>query len=297
LAEAASVNAASDDFILTADAMNFEVLDGFVPAAANAEVTDQLPDLSAYEDGWTEQEEVEVQQSIESDPVWHSEDGELFEAVLVLEDGSAWGRLGPAGDWPEPTEEDDFGASLPDADELNELAHALAELDASGDRGATSLRLKTDGADPSYAVCRSVSCDGRSRLSYPFAPEYLIGQMSQQSTTGATSQTCTAAKIGPRVALTNAHCVYDSSNNIWTTSGCWDPGQMGLNHHPSAGTSSVPWSGTLARNPTDKNYDYAIIYLADRNNTVGRSWFGISWWNSSSSYDGKSVYVSQYPGY
>jgi hypothetical protein len=61
--------------------------------------------------------------------------------------------------------------------------------------------------------------------------------------------------------------------------------------------TAVSWSGVFARDwRVDRSYDYALLYLEDRADSTALGWFGVAWWDFSSSYAGRTASVTGYPG-
>ncbi|MFV8754044.1 trypsin-like serine peptidase [Nannocystaceae bacterium ST9] len=98
---------------------------------------------------------------------------------------------------------------------------------------------------------------------------------------------CTATLIGPRHAITAAHCL-DGGGTIQFV-----PGQNGDGTTPNGG----PYSAThiYLRVATNTLYDYGVIGLPDNANIASLGWFGM-WWDSTlSNYLNKTAYLKGYP--
>lgn len=238
-----------------------ELDESWTRTAQDVVVADELPevDLNAVDN---DEERAKLARLGDEDPVWRSADGERYDALFVLPDGTAYGRFGEAPLMERPTEENDFGMQI--YDEIEQVNRS---------------RIWTD-----------TSIDDRYRVSSTTTyPSRTIGALSSSGNTQ--SSACTASKVGPRALLTAAHCIMDSSGNI-TTSGRWNPGQT----NTATPNGSFSWSGAYLRDYRNgRQYDYAILFLEDDADAVGLGWLGIAWWNSESSYTGKNGTLRGYP--
>ena len=80
-----------------------------------------------------------------------------------------------------------------------------------------------------------------------------------------------------------------------TPSGYFHPGKR-YGEHLNAGGTAVPWSGVFSKDwRVHRKYDYAVIFLQDRESAVDLGWFGIQWWNDAASYNGKEIFLTGYP--
>lgn len=106
-------------------------------------------------------------------------------------------------------------------------------------------------------------------------------------TVGKMLNGCTATLIGPRHAITAAHCVNGTSSFQWV------PGQNGDGTTPNGG----PYTTTHVyfRVGSSVIYDYAVLGLPNNANIASLGWLGMAWFGSMSSYNGQYVYLKGYP--
>jgi V8-like Glu-specific endopeptidase len=207
------------------------------------------------------------EQAARQDRSWYAADGERYDALFVLDDGTTYGRRGPAPTAVVPDATNKFGAF----------------------EGA-----KTHPVDDTLegSVWTDPSVDHRARYSSGLTayPLRTAGNMSYDGTTGGGA--CSGTKVGPRDVLTASHCVFDVNGN-WTTSGTFNPGQT--NTTTPNGTYS--WHGVYARDwrVDDHSYDYAVVFVDDSQAFVNLGWMGVEWWNSASSYTGMTAKNRGYP--
>lgn len=128
-------------------------------------------------------------------------------------------------------------------------------------------------------------------------PHVLLGsddRVKVVSTTGYPARTvgkmlnnCTATLIGPRHAITAAHCVNGTSSFQWV------PGQNGDGVMPNGG----PYTTTHVyfRVASSVLLDYAVLGLPNNSNIASLGWMGMYWYGSMASYVGKYVYLKGYP--
>lgn len=226
------------------------------------------------------------------DPAWRAADGTRYEAMLVLADGTAFGRKGAAPDAKLPSDENRFGAfegALPTDAMVQDAILRLERGEGDGVIGEEAPRKHTRGIlGDELADDRRVRVTSTTTLTgYPFRT---IGALNGTSGAGFTG--CTGTRVGPRHVLTAAHCVL-SEGGTWTTSGWFHPGQTNSTHPNGA---AVSWSGVYARDyRVSRRWDYALLYLQDRADSTSLGWMGVRWWNSASSYNGLLASLYGYP--
>ncbi len=218
------------------------------------------------------------------DPTWYAADGERYEALYVLPDGTGYGRRGPAPDATAPDASNNYGAfpGLPSP---------------AGQSGTPALPFVPPALGtgvPEGFVNTDVTYDRRSRYSNTTTlttyPLRTAGSMSFDGTTGGGE--CSGTKIGPRDVLTAGHCVMDQNGN-WTTSGTFNPGQT----NTTTPNGSYAWGGVYARDwrVDEHSYDYAVFFVNDSQAFYDLGWMGVQWWNSASGYTGMNVSNRGYP--
>ena len=115
----------------------------------------------------------------------------------------------------------------------------------------------------------------------------------------------TAWMIGPNIAVTAAHCIYndesgtrDSISSFWA--GKKGPGDgWWLDNHNPFGTTSVTnikypamyetFTGEDANNHERTRYDWAVLILADADLGYDTGWFGFGWTNSYPEDEGYTI--------
>jgi V8-like Glu-specific endopeptidase len=109
---------------------------------------------------------------------------------------------------------------------------------------------------------------------------------------------CTASLIGPRLAITAGHCVYDPDTSAWSWNTWFSPGHKGegadrfVNGTPRAVVGLVSFHGWTVNN--DADHDVGFLILADEKQTASLGWLGFGWWNGS--LEDLNVSMFQYPG-
>lgn len=241
-------------------------------------------------------------QLADDDQSWRAADGSRYEAMLVLADGTAYGRKGPAPRRPQPSGDNGGGWPGIDVSEA-ELQRAIDDLATA--EGITDAPSELSIDEPQTGILGStLNSDRRFRqadvATLQSFPLRTIGAINNTSVAGFTN--CTGTKIGPRAVLTAAHCVL-SSSGAWTSSGWFHPGQTNATH-PNAGGTAVPWSGVFARDwrptaaepePSRRRWDYAVIFLQDRQNAVQLGWVGMTYWTGAANYSPLTAAVWGYP--
>ncbi|HET9934214.1 MAG TPA: trypsin-like serine protease [Polyangiaceae bacterium] len=221
-----------------------------------------------------EAELARIAEEAEHDLTWYAADGERYEALFVLEDGTAFGRRGPAPDAPPPNEGNHFGASerIP--------AVSIEPVEQGG------LRLQAGIATDSSDDRRLRTSSTTTLTSYPARTS---GAMSGSGNTQ--SGGCTGTKIGPRAILSAGHCVMNSAGDISFT-GRFNPGQT----NTTTPNGSIPRSGVYLRDwRVHRKYDYSVAFLQDSSAVVSLGWMGVMWWNSQSGYTGRIAQNLGYP--
>ena len=106
----------------------------------------------------------------------------------------------------------------------------------------------------------------------------------------------TAALIGPKIALTAAHCIWDDTNNDYTFRNwmCWPGYDMNTCLAAGAGWTRVffdeRWKTTHRR-----EYDWAIVVLEkDYSNVVG--WYGVNRYEDYKLLETQPVTLLGFPG-
>ncbi len=237
----------------------------------------------------------------DSDPTWRDANGDRYEALLVLEDGTVFGRKGAAPAAAAPTAENSYGGWKGVEPSEEEVQRAIAELERVERGEATEEEVARAGTitlpQPETVILGgTLASDRRFRVTSVATlqsyPHRTIGALNGTVAAGFTG--CTGTKVGPRHVLTASHCVLDEEG-IWTGSGQFHPGQTNSTH-PNAGGTAIAWSGVYARDwRGGRRWDYALLYLVDRQDSANLGWVGMYWWGSGVSYASRVVTVWGYP--
>lgn len=242
-----------------------------------------------------------------TDESWLDANGNRYEAMLVLEDGTAFGRKGAA---PKPktmpTAENNYGGwsgVAPTEEEIQRAIRDLEEAKSAQSVGDMATRIAKRPQSQTGIQGGSLASDRRLLVSGLFPlqnyPYNTIGALNQSTAAGADSYNrdfpvCTGTRVGPRHVLTASHCVL-RDNGTWIGSGWFHPGQTNATH-PNAGGTAIHWSGVYARDHRIAgSADYALLYLEDRQNSYNLGWVGMYWQNSASWYAGQVAWLHGYP--
>lgn len=231
------------------------------PTALPVTVSEDMPNIDILKADTPEARE-QLAIDGERDKTWRSANGDRYTSMLVLPDGSSYGRTADAAGATPPSMENDFGAAT------------MEDFDVVAQRIWTDTSL-----DDRY---RSSSTSTFSRR--------VVGSLSSSGNTQ--SGGCTATKIGPRALLTASHCILNGTTGNITTSGWFNPGQTST----TTPNGSFRWRGAYLRDHRlGRKYDYAVLFLDDNSSAVGLGWMGVNYWNSESSYTGKVATLRGYP--
>jgi V8-like Glu-specific endopeptidase len=210
---------------------------------------------------------------------------ELEDGIYVLEGASLYRYRGEVPELPVFTPEQ---LASPGELQPGEVWGQLTELTTTDDWApAPEAPAPEAGGSPGDTIDYGIES----------TPTVLLGtdqRVKVNPTTGYPARTvgkmlnnCTATLIGPRHAITAAHCVNGTSSFQWV------PGQNGDGTTPNGG----PYTTTHVyfRVGSSVIYDYAVLGLPNNANIASLGWLGMYWYSSMSSYDGKYVYLKGYP--
>jgi V8-like Glu-specific endopeptidase len=220
-------------------------------------------------------------QAASQDRTWYAADGARYEALFVLDDGTAYGRRGPAPGAPSPTAANAYGAS-----------HAIDEATPPAGAAPTLEGVAT-APSPDAVIAVDSSGDRRPRVSdiatLTSYPTRTSGAMSGNGDTQGGG--CTGTKVGPIAILSAAHCVMDAAGNISFT-GQFNPGQT----NTTATNGSIARSGVFLRDyRIDRRFDYSVAFLQDSQAVVSLGWMGVMWWDTAAGYTGRLSKNLGYP--
>lgn len=208
----------------------------------------------------------------EADPTWRAADGTRYEALLVLADGTTYGRRGPAATAPVP---DESNAYVPPPERVVEPG---PEVDPEG--------IILNGG--TFADRRTRVYSTSVLQSYPTCT---IGAIS--NTTDPGGSVCTGTKIGPRAIISASHCFFTNEGVVKNFSARFHPGQTATSHPNGPSTSFV---GLFLRDfRAGIRFDYAVVILQDTQASASLGWVNAAWWNSGTSYTGLQISLAGYP--
>lgn len=145
-------------------------------------------------------------------------------------------------------------------------------LEQSWGSATTAKRITNTSTYPYRVVCKTVAKDSYGNIKYG-----------------------TATIIGPNLALTSAHCIFDENNNneIFSNWTLYPGYNNGTSQGSSCGWSKVYYNSNWKTTHSYK-YDWAICVLeANVGNEVG--WNGIQYYESASELNGTYVKLVGYP--
>ncbi|NMO14272.1 trypsin-like serine protease [Pyxidicoccus fallax] len=109
----------------------------------------------------------------------------------------------------------------------------------------------------------------------------------------ATTGTCTATMIGPRHAVTAAHCLHDNAGT-WYWPLYFSPGHKGSGADRTPNGAYRKVVARYARTHATA-WDYALLILEDKPETANLGYLGFGWWTSDSFYQDRAMRVWGYP--
>jgi V8-like Glu-specific endopeptidase len=190
--------------------------------------------------------------------------------------------------------------ALADGRQYRMRADALAALGGPSRESAARAFGPGQPADQDVSAPRAqIGADNRIRIAnsnYTKYPYRAVGTIMSNKT-DATGW-CTASLIGPRLAITAGHCVYDDDTNAWLWNTWFSPGHRGAgsdrfpNGTPRQVVGLISFKGWFT--DEDPDHDVGFLILADQPQTASLGWFGFGWW--SGSLDDVFVGTFQYPG-
>jgi V8-like Glu-specific endopeptidase len=236
----------------------------------------------------TETKRAELVEAAAKDLSWFSSEGERYEALYVLENGTAYGRKGPAPSMPPPNTPPSNQFGLGEVD-------ALAEPQAGSGVHGPSAQVDdlSNPVRPAGSLIETdYTSDGRARKSTNLnqSPWRLTGAISGNGNTQ--SGGCSGTKVGPRAVLSASHCFLTEDGMITGLNGFFNPGQSST----ATPNGSIPWNGLFLRDwRLAAKADYAVFYLADSSTTYNLGWMDIGYWDTAAEYTGVVVNLSGYP--
>jgi len=147
-----------------------------------------------------------------------------------------------------------------------------------------------------------IGADTRTTVAYTDYTKYpwrAVGTILSKKTN--TAGFCTATLIGPRLAITAGHCVYNKDTNSWNWNTWFSPGHRGTgsDRFPNGTPRQVIGLYSFEGWSEDENtqHDVGFLILADAANTASLGWFGFSDMWSAGDHEGITATTLQYPGW
>lgn len=163
--------------------------------------------------------------------------------------------------------------------------------------GAGGLAIPSE-RDLSRSVIGSDTRTTVASGDYTKYPWRAVGTILSKKTD--TAGWCTATLIGPRLAITAGHCVYDKDNNAWMWNTWFSPGHRGTGstRFPNGTPRQVVGLYSFDGWAEDENtqHDVGFLILADAANTASLGWFGFTDMWSAGDHEGITATTLQYPG-
>ena len=139
--------------------------------------------------------------------------------------------------------------------------------------------------------------DGRTKVTDTTEFPYSAVLYIEIKWSDGTLYTGTAFMISDNVAVTAAHCIYDSSHGGWAKSITVWPGKdgFGLWNNPYGSVDVSYMSANSLFVDGNEMYDYGVLILkSDVGDETG--WFGLTYSDSTEDISGTNITISGYPG-